>query len=189
MPTFTIKRNKYFEINYDKLESKVYCLLMSHGINDLPIYSEENLEKYRQKILLSYHKVYLTPKKNIIFDVSDNLQDYLKKNFKIKSSDIESTTNIYDRNNVKIYVVLVKWNNCIKCKYTKTIQLFRFKNYITNNDIYESILNFSPTYLKERTISNDNGTIISNYYNLYYKMIGLHDISKYNLIKYINNNT
>ena len=190
MPTFPIKRNKFFEINKEKLHSKTYCVVMSHSINDLPNYSDENMEKYKDKILLSYHKVYLTPKKNLIFNIDNgNISEYLKKNFKIKGSDIESTTNIYDRNNVKIYVVLVKWNTCIKTNYKKQIQLFRFKNYVTNNDIYESIIHFSPCTLKQRKISDDDDSITSNYYNLFYKMIGLHDVSKYNLIKYINNNT
>lgn len=189
MPTFSIKRSKYFEINYDKLDSNVYCVVISHAIHDLPEYSDENLEKYQKKILLSYHKIYLTSKKNLIFNVNGELHEYLKKQFKLKPSDIESTSNIYDRNNVKIYVVIVKWNNCIKNNFNKSIQLYRFKNYITNNDIYESILDYSHKYLKERKITNDNESIITNYYNLFYKMIGLHDTSKYNLIKYINNNT
>ena len=80
MPTFSIKRNKFFEINKDKLHSKVYCLVMSHSINDLPNYSDENMEKYKDKILLSYHKVYLTPNKNLIFNIDNyNLNEYLKK--------------------------------------------------------------------------------------------------------------
>lgn len=189
MPKFSIKRNKYFEVNKDRLDSKVYCVLLSHSIHDLPEYSDENMKKYQDKILLSYQKVYLTAKKNLIFNVDGNLREYLKKHFKLKASDIELTSNVYDRNNIKIYVVIVKWNNCIKNKFNKSIQLYRFKNYLTTNDIYQSILDYSNKYLKEKKISNDNQSITSNYYNLFYKMIGLHDVSKYNLIKYIKNNT
>lgn len=190
MPTFKIKRNKYFEINQENINHKenTYCLLMSHSLNDLPEYSDENIKKYQQKILLSYHKLYLTPKKNLIFNIKGTLPQFLKKEFKLNSNDIESTTNIYDRNNIKIYVVLIKWNVHVKNPFNKIIQLFKFKDYFSTHDIYQSILKYSSKYLKQHYITNDNNSINSNFYNLYFKMIGLHDVSKYNLIKYINNN-
>ena len=189
MPNFTIKRDKYFEINHNKIPntSNIYCLIMSHNLKDLPEYTPENMNIYIKKRLLSLHKIYLTPKKNMIFKVEGDVSSYLKTNFKIKNADIQSIYNIYDRFNIKIYVAMIDWGTSIKLPYTNTIQLYKLNDLINTQDIYESIISYSQSWLKERTIMNDDNTIKTTFYHLYFKMIGMKEVSKYNLIKYINN--
>lgn len=188
---YTIKRTKYFEINDIPSKPIKYCFIMSHRLNDIPEYSSENLTKYLDKLLLSLHKLYLTPNNNMLFKIcgTDNIPSYLKTKFKIKPNDIQNIYNIYDRSNLKIYITIINWNSNITLSFKNIIQFYRLEDLIKTQDIYESIVFFNKTRLKERKIMNDDKTIKTTFYHLYRKMIGEFDISKYNLNKYINNNT
>ena len=165
----------------------IYCLIMSHNLKDLPEYTPENMNIYIKKRLLSLHKIYLTPKKNMIFKIDCDVSNYLKKNYKIKNADIQSIYNIYDRFNVKIYVAMINWGTSINLPYNNTIQLYKLNDLINTQDIYESIIKNSHFGLKDRSIVDDDNTIKTSFYHLYFKMIGMKEVSKYNLIKYINN--
>ena len=189
MPNFTISRTKYFEIDHNKISNtpNIYCLIMSHNLKDLPEYTSENMNNYLKKRLLSLHKIYLTPKKNMIFKINEDVSKYLKTNFKIKNTDIQSIYNIYDRFNVKIYVAMIDWGTSINLKYNNTIQLYKLNDLINTQDIYESIIKSSCSALKNRSIMDDDHNIKTSFYHLYFKMIGMKEVSKYNLIKYINN--
>ena len=192
MPTFTISRNKYFDISHthiSKSNTHTYIILMSHVLNDIPKYSPENMIKYQKKILCSFHKIFLTPKKNMIFEISGDIPKYLNTNFKIKNTDIQNIINIYDRHNIKIHMVMLNWNVTPTIPFKNTIQLYKLNDLNNTQDIYESIISFGKNALKSCIISNDDETIKTSFYNVYYKLIGEYDVSKYNLLKYINNNT
>ena len=191
MSTFTIKRTKYFEINHKPSKPIKYCLIMSHILNDIPEYSPENMTKYLNKFLLSLHKLYLTLKNNMLFEMdgTGDIPKYLKTKFKIKPDDIQNIYNIYDRYHTKIYVAIINWKNDSKLASRQIIQLYKLEDLIKTQDIYESLIFFSKLYLKEREITNDDKTVKTTFYHLYYKMSGEYDTSKYNLNKYINNNT
>ena len=186
-----IKRTKYFEINHTPSKPIKYCIIMSHSLNDIPEYSSENLTKYLEKLLLSLHKLYLTPNNNMLFkiDGTGDIPSYLKTKFKIKPNEIQNIYNIYDRHNLKIYVSIINWHSNTTLSSRQIIQFYKLDDLIKTQDIYESIIFFNKTQLKEREIMNDDKTIKTTFYHLYRKMIGEFDTSKYNLNKYINNNT
>ena len=125
----------------------------------------------------------------MLFKIDGNIPNYLKTKFKIKNTDIQNIYNIYDRPKLKIYVSIINWNSDTKLSSRQIIQLYKLEDLIKTQDIYESIVFFNKTQLKERDITNDDKTIKTTFYHLYRKMIGEFDISKYNLNKYINNNT
>ena len=188
---YTIKRTKYFEINNTHSKPIKYCLIMSHMLKDIPEYSSENHTKYLEKLLLSFHKLYLTSDNNMIFKIggTGNIPNYLKTKFKIKPNEIQNIYNIYDRHNIKISAIIINWNSNTTLSSKNIIQFYKLEDLIKTQDIYESIIFFNKTRLKERKIMNDDKTIKTTFYHLYRKMIGEFDISKYNLNKYINNNT
>ena len=82
---------------------------------------------------------------------------------------------------------MIDWGTSINLKYNNTIQLYKLNDLINTQDIYESIIKSSCSALKNRSIMDDDHNIKTSFYHLYFKMIGMKDVSKYNLIKYINN--